>query len=70
MSRSSRKPVWSQGYGSKVKKQSKRSASKVIRNLKESEEVPSGNQYKKYFNSWDICDFKFFDPKNPKVRRK
>lgn len=70
MSRSKRAPVHTQGYGGVARKASKRSATKAIRNKAKDAEVPSGQAFKKEYSSWDIVDFKFHDPKNPKVRRK
>jgi hypothetical protein len=63
MSRSYRKPIVKDGYGSKWKRGAKRSANKTV---KHADEVPSGSAYKKFSNSWDICDFKFhIDPPQP-----
>lgn len=67
MSRSKRKPYWTEGYGSKGKKTSKRGASRAVRNEKE---IASGGAYKKAYCSWNICDFKIYDKKSSKVRRK
>lgn len=38
-------------------KWAKKDANKKVRNT---EEIGNGNNYKKYYNSWDICDFKFW----------
>lgn len=70
MSRSKRAPYWTDGYGSKVKRISKRAANRTIRNTPDDKEVPQGSGYKKMFNPWSICDYKIHDPKNKKVRRK
>lgn len=67
MSRSYRAPYWCDGYGSKTKKLTKRMANRAVRNSKE---VASGKAYKKVFSSYDICDFKFEDKNNYKVKRK
>lgn len=67
MSRSYRAPYWVDGYGSKHKKIAKRSANKTVRNSKE---IADGKMYRKVSCSWNICDFKFEDPENYKVRRK
>lgn len=67
MTRSKRAPIWTDGYGTKVKKLKKRSANRAVR---KSKEVTSGKSYKKEYSSWDICDYKFRDGKNPKAGRK
>jgi hypothetical protein len=58
VSRSYRKPVAKDGYGSKWKKKA--------------DEVADGGSYRKEYNSWDICDFKFEITQGPdkKNRRK
>lgn len=66
MSRSVRAPIWTDGYGTKRKKETKRQANKTVRNS----EVGNGANYKRQHNSWDICDYKFYDSKSKKVRRK
>jgi hypothetical protein len=55
VSRSYRKPIATEGYGSKDKKQRKRLANKRARRV----DVANGRAYRKVSNSWDICDFKF-----------
>ena len=61
MSRSYRKPWYVDGYGSRYKKLSKRFANKAIRRAKE---VSDGKMYRKFYNPWDICDYKFpWDPR-------
>lgn len=70
MSRSKRAPYWTEGYGSPTKKIRKRMANKAVRRVKPSELGTATAEFKKRYNSWDICDFKFLDKKNPKVRRK
>jgi hypothetical protein len=55
MSRSYKKNVWFTDNGPHRKFQKKRANKRV----RKSEEIPSGNAFKKYFNSWDICDWKF-----------
>lgn len=72
MSRSYRKPYWTQDYGSKARKLAKRwSNRKVRRNL----DINNGAAYKKLFNSWDICDWKIYQDREEneefwKVERK
>lgn len=67
MSRSKKAPYWVDGSGTKWKKKAKKQANKVVKATKE---VANGGSYKKIFESWLICDFRFPDPKNPKAYRK
>lgn len=70
MSRSHRAPVWTQGYGGLGRKAAKRQASRAVRTAGE---VPDGKAYRRYYNPWDICDFRFYEkrPEKPwKVRGK
>lgn len=61
MSRSVRKPWYTDGYGCKRKKFAKRKANKKIR---KTPEIPDGKAYRKFFNTWDICDYKYlWNPK-------
>ena len=55
MSRSYKKNVWYTDSGAYKRFQKKRANKRV----RKSEEISNGNAYKKYFNSWDICDWKF-----------
>lgn len=56
MSRSYRKNwILTDNYGSPYKKFAKRQANKKIR---KSKNVPNGKAYRKFFESWDICDYK------------
>jgi hypothetical protein len=69
MSRSERKPVWTLGYGGKYRKKAKKAANQAVKDA----DVPSGSAYKKVYNSWDIVDYKSYDPKPEKpwkVKRK
>ena len=60
MSRSYREPVWTDNYGSSYKKWAKRQASRKIR---KSQDVPNGKAHKKFYDSWNICDYKNrYDP--------
>lgn len=68
MSRSYRKPIWTEGMKSPGLRKSRRRLAN--RRVRESEDVGSGANFKRISNSWDICDFKFYDPNNRKVRRK
>ncbi len=67
MSRSKRKPMLTDGYGTKHKHVTKRRANRAVRKAKE---VSDGKAYRKEYNSWDIVDWKFWDPKNKKASRK
>jgi hypothetical protein len=58
MSRSYRKPWVTDGYkGSKRRQYYKRLANKVVRRAIG---VPDGKAYRKFYDTWDICDFKFY----------
>jgi len=67
MSRSYRKPIATEGYGSKDKKRRKRKANRAV---KKELDISNGGSYKKVSNSWSICDFKFRLEDNKKNRRK
>jgi len=66
MSRSYRKPWCVDGYGTKGKKISKRFANKTVRNA---DDVPNGKAYRKYFESWNISDYRFFMDSEPYFSR-
>ena len=71
MSRSKRAPYWVDGYGSKWKPKAKQRANRKVRNaLKKLDKLDNiaPGEFKKMSNSWDICDFKFHDPKGKKVK--
>lgn len=57
MSRSYRKPYATEGYGNSWRKSAKRQAAKTVRRFKGF--LSSGGFFKKLFNSWDICDYKW-----------
>jgi len=62
MSRSYRKPWYTDGYkGSKTKQFMKRLSNKIIRRT---EDVPNGKAYRKMsVNPWDLCDYRYpYDP--------
>jgi len=56
MSRSYREPWYVAGYGWGGKRFVKRRANRVVRKAKD---VPDGKAYRKYFDSWEITDYKF-----------
>lgn len=56
MSRSYRKPVATDGYGSRYKRKSKQIASRAVRIAAD---VGDGANYKRLSCSWSICDYKF-----------
>lgn len=67
MSRSYKAPVWTEGYKGIWRRYAKRMANKAVRR---NNAIKDGGAYKREMNSWDICDWKFWDEKNPKTRRK
>lgn len=68
MSRSKRKPFYTdQNRGKPKYGEDKRIANKAVRN---EDEVVNGKAYRKVSNSWDIRDWSFYEPKDPKARRK
>lgn len=67
MSRSYKKPYWTQGYKSNARKKSKKETNNRVKNT---EDIANGKAYRKVYNPWDIVDWKFEDKKNPKARRK
>lgn len=59
MSRSNRKPWVTDGYkGSKRRQFFKRYSNKVIRRT---EDIADGKAFKKVFDSWSICDYKWYE---------
>lgn len=74
MSRSYRKtPVVTlqQKRGQNARKTVSKSKRKANRRVRISEDVPDGKAYRKYSNSWDICDYKSYWPNMPdKYKRK
>ncbi len=57
MSRSYRAPWYTDGYkGSRNRQYHKREANRTIRR---SIDVPNGKAYRKFYESWSICDYKF-----------
>lgn len=64
MSRSYRKPISTDGYGTKHRRLSKTAANRRVR---KASDLPNGKAYRKWYNPWDICDWKSFEW-NPPVR--
>lgn len=56
MSRSYRKPIITDGYGTKRRREAKKAANRCIRRAPS---IPNGMAYRKFFDPWDICDFRF-----------
>jgi hypothetical protein len=60
MSRSYREPWITQGYGGQCRKWQKRYANRSVR---KTADVPNGKAYRKYWDPWNICDWKWkWDP--------
>lgn len=59
MSRSYRVPYVVDSYGSPRKRKAKNYANRVVRHKKD---VPSGKAYRKFSCSYDICDYKWYEP--------
>lgn len=70
MSRSRRKPYFTDQQSSSVAWQSKRAANRRIRQLEVDEAPSRGKQYKKEYCSWDIRDWSFHSPLDKKAYRK
>jgi hypothetical protein len=66
MSRSYKKP-WTTDY-SKAKSFFKGFANRRIRRMPVDEGISNGKSYKRYYCSYDICDYKFQYNPNPYVR--
>lgn len=66
MSRSTKAPI----YKDAATKFMKRKASRKVRALKDGETPAHGKQYRKEFNSYNLSDYSFYSPKDPKSRRK
>lgn len=62
MSRSYKKPYLSDQYTP-----GKKSANRAVRRTKD---VADGKSYKKVYCTWNIRDWSFYCPTNPKARRK
>ena len=66
MSRSRRKPWITDYFSSKYFE--KRLANKRIRRYNRF--IPNGNSFKKLYPSWNICDYKWLEEDNKKIKRK
>ena len=67
MSRSYKYPVWKD----KANKYVKRMASKAVRRCKDLENYKGYALLKKLFNSWNICDYKWYpDKEEDKLKAK
>lgn len=69
MSRSYRKPYLTDQQRGRTR-EVKRKANRAIRNKPEDEAPANGKQYRKEYESWNIRDYSFPDPKNKKAYRK
>lgn len=83
MSRSKRAPYFTEGYGGMHRAKDKRIANKAVRrNNRHSieeclntpdeavSELADGKAYRKVYDPWNICDYKFFSPDRPEAGRK
>lgn len=64
MSRSYKQPYITQRRRNRWK--DKRFAQKVVRNT----DIDGGNHYRKFYQSYDICDYAWYSPEYPESRRK
>lgn len=55
MSRSYRKPITTDGYGTKRRRAAKALANRQVR---KNFEIPDGNEYRKFTDPWNICDYR------------
>ena len=61
MSRSYREPWTVDGYGTARKRWMKRYANKVVRSA---EDVPNGRAYRKIYDTYNICEYRWkWDPR-------
>ena len=60
MSRSYRASIWTEGYGGRARRSSKAQANRRVRRTRDMP-VKAKASYKRYYSSWDICDYKFED---------
>jgi len=64
MSRSYRRPFYVEGYGTAHKRFEKNQANRCIRRALD---VPDGKAYKKFYDHWNICDYKFIWSGRPRI---
>jgi len=68
MSRSYRKAWVTDGYkGSSRKQYYKQLANKHLRKI---QDIPNGRAYRKFFESWNICDYRYYINKNSEWYKK
>ena len=69
MSRSTKKPYYTGGQKNRPYKQRspKQEANKAVR---AAEDIPSDGAYKKVYNTYNICDYSSYVPKDKKAYRK
>lgn len=69
MSRSTREPIYTDGYkGSKRRQYFKRYFNHVIRKIDPfDDKLTNGKMYRKINNPWDICDYKCWHNPNPRI---
>jgi hypothetical protein len=70
MSRSYKKPYFTDQQNSSDNKQSKRRANRAIRNMSEDEAPQNGKAYRKEYCSWNIRDYSIHSPNIKKAYRK
>jgi hypothetical protein len=63
MSRSRRAPWTVDGYGTNRKRYAKNQANRAVRR---SEDVPNGKAYRKFYNPWDISDYRWMEKQGSK----
>lgn len=69
MSRSYRKPIITDGYGTKRRRVAKACANRRVR---KKINIPNGNAYRKFTDPWNICDYKipsWAPPREDEVRQ-
>src|SRR4051812_25704832 len=59
MARSYRKPYCTEGYRRKHRRKQKRLANRKVRRVPLHRDIPGGSAYRKYFCSWNICDWRW-----------
>jgi hypothetical protein len=67
VSRSYRKPWVKDGYKRPGKKIPKRTANRKVRKTKD---IANGKSYRKVVDPWTICDYRWYEPKSEKLKRK